>query len=161
MAIDLDSDSIWEAVRGSLYATLAGPLSLKGFEQGSYLHLPPGDDLGAILPMCNMEWVEAQGRELPGFEAIELIHTVRVHYLCLLADTDVATRRVAQALEAIANALCQPPFEGASCLPGVTTADVFRKTISGLRIEDTFQELELPIGHGYVELKATIHYYNR
>jgi len=159
MAIDLDCDSIWEAVRGSLNTSLSATLSLKSFEQGSYFHIPPGDDLGAILPLCAIEWVGADGNPLPGFSGIELAHRVRIHYLCFLADTDVATRKVAQALEAIANVLCQPPFEGFGVLPGYS-GEVFLKGAPSMRVEDTFTELELPIGHGYVELPVTIHYYN-
>lgn len=163
MAIDLDSDSIWEAVRLHLHTQLSATLSLKSFEQGSYFHIPPGDDLGALLPLCAIEWVSAEGRHLPGFSAIELIHRVRIHYLCLLADTDVATRKVAQALETIANTLCQPPYEGATALPGYTPGDrvnVFAKGAPTMRVEDTFTEMELPIGHGHVEIPVTIHYYN-
>ena len=163
MAIDLVSDTVWEAVRSHLWTNLAASLSLKGCEQGNYLNLPPRDDLSDLLPLIVIEWTEATGRAFPGHSAVELVHAVKIHYLQVLSDSEVATREVSQSLQTIANIFSQPPFDGVTCIPGYTPAagiNIHSKSAPTLRVLDTFTEIELPIGHGVVELTVAIHYYD-
>ncbi len=163
MSISLTSDSIWEAVRSYLDTQLRASLSLKTCEQGNYINLPTRDDLSDVLPLIAIEVTESNGQALPGFRAIELDHLLRIHYMVLLADTDVATRKVTQTLETIANLFAQTPWEGSTALPGYTpgaNVNVFEKSAPSLRVLDTFTELELPIGHGTVELRVKVHYFD-
>lgn len=160
MSISLASDAIWEAVASYVNAQLGLTLGLKTCEQGNYLQLPSSDDLSDILPMVVVDWTEASGKKLPEVVGVELVHTVTIHYVQVLADADVASREVQTAITQIAQLFAQPPWES---LPGYTPSaglNIFDRSAPTMRILDTFTGLDLPIGHGSVDLTVTVHYYD-
>ena len=163
MAIDIASDEIWQDVAEYIWAQVGVSLALKSCEQGNYLNLPTRDDLSAILPLVLVEAQDAEGRSLPGHSGQECAHQVHIHYVVKLSDTDISDRKTRQGRDAIANLFTQTPFDGGTALPGVTLparCNVFRKSLVGLRILETFTEMELAIGHGVVDLEVVLHHYN-
>lgn len=163
MAISLASDTIWQQMADYIWAQVGGSLSIKSSEQGNYLHLPTGDALASILPLVLVEETNAPGRVLPGFDAVELVHRVRIHYIRMISDTEIRDRVTRTGRDAIAALYCQKPFEGATALPGVTLpsrCNVWKKNVTGLHLLETFTEMELNIGHGVVDLDVTVHYYD-
>lgn len=163
MSIDISSDAVWEAVAAYIFAQVGTSLSLKSCEQGNYLQLPPAEDLSDILPFVLVDAHEAPGRMLPGFGAVEMAHRVVIHYVCKISDTQTGDRVTRAGRDAIANLYAQPPFEGGTALPGWTPSartNIFARSALTLRILDTFTEVELPIGHGTVEMDVVLHHFS-
>lgn len=161
--IDLRSDLVWEAMARHIWAELADQLDLKSCEQGNYLQLPAADDLDTVLPFVVVEAHDSPGQAFPGHSAVGLRHKVYIHFVRKISDTETCDRVTRAGRDAIANLYAQPPFDGATALPGYTPTDranVFSRSAPTLRILDTFMEVELPIGHGVVELDVEIHYYD-
>lgn len=163
MSIDISSDAAWEGMAAYIFAQVGTSLGLKTCEQGNYLQLPAAEDLSDILPFALVDAREAPGRMLPGFSAVEMAHRVSIHFVCAISDTQIGDRVTRAGRDAIANLYAQAPFDGAGALPGWTPTgrtNIFSRSALTLRILDTFTELELPIGHGVVEMDVVLHHYD-